>query len=618
VDCNRITKSRVSGLGDSPKDISPGESESVTTTTGDGVSLSDEDDIATRFSTMDVQNPENGQTWPAQHAGYQSENTVSRPPDVQSYTSGTMQRALPTQAIDNNLQSFQAGLEPTFIPGPAPIQFLDVFDQSPWFDPLNDAVRGWDHMGPSGFPHMNSTEAYNNAPLLPFHQESIPENLTPRSKTNGDLGVQISSGEHSLIQHFLTRMKQFSTKLLESSEEDVNCTMFSNLGLFNAQLFHAIMAFAALHRAQTQDSFFEQAELRCQHATALLYEDKNAHNHLDVTISAVWFLLQYELLRSNGIIRFCDLLTHLAHILDSQDCRKSGAISTVTIRTLLSIATFDVRAMTSGGRGGQFLRSLENFLPARVLLGEPESSLGGGPLAPVAVAIPASTPLDNAAVLRLRLRCNTTHGRILMLAPPGGGPKKNKKERAKDDLEWMEIRRLLIEQHEIFERRDSYDSDFALQIATGKRVPAAQGELSSVQFIQLLALSSVYAAFIDYNYGLKSTGADRPSSPHRVFISTEECSARIIRIAWFVREIRGLSPQTVWPSLLIAAGVPSMDGIHQSWVMNTLKETDSWATHFLQTRILFEAATEARLRLQPGDVVDIVNIQAQSTGPFII
>lgn len=413
-------------------------------------------------------------------------------------------------------------------------------------------------------------------------------------------------------------MKQFSTKLLESSEEDVNCTMFSNLGLFNAQLFHAIMAFAALHRAQTQDRFFEQAELRCQHATSLLYEDKNAHNHLDVTISAVWFLLQYELLRSNGIARFCDLLSHLANILDSQDCRNSGVISKVTIRTLLSIATYDVRAMTSGGRSGKFLRSLENFLPARVLLGEPECSLGGGPLAPVAVAIPASSPLDNAALLRLRLRCNTTHGRILMLAPVGGALKKHKRDRAKDDIEWIEIRRLLVEQHEIFERCDSHDADFALQVATGKRVPAAQGDLSSVQFIQLLALSSVYAALIDYNHGLKPTYADGTSSAHPVFISTEECSARIIRIAWFVKEIRGLSPQTVWPSLMIAAGVASMDGIHQSWVMNTLKETDAWATHFLKSRILFEAATEARLGLQPGDVVDIVRIQAQSTGPFII
>ena len=630
VDCNRSTKNRVHVPDNSPGDISRGENEARTPTIV-GVSSPDEDNITARLSTMGARASGACQTWQSQNPRFESGSSSTRPPGIQPYGEGDAQRQTMAHCIEPNQQSFSSDLDST-LASDVPLQFLDAFDPSLWFNPLVDAVRGWDHVGPGGFPGINSTESYGNSPLLPTQQDTSPGACASPSESMRGMGVQISNGEHSLIQHFLTSMKQYSTKLLESAEEDINYSMFSNLGLFNAQLFHAMMAFAALHRAQTQDSFFSQAEQRYQRATALLFEDENPHNHLDVTISTVWFLLQYELLRACGVVRFCDLLAHLAHALDTyptHHASSSSGLSKVGTRTLVSISTYDVRALASGGRGGHFLRSLEKFLPARVLLGEPASSLSGGPLAPLSLSISASSALDHAALLRLRLRCNLLHGRILMLSSPGGGSR-DEVTLTEDDPECIALRRLMIEQHEIFERRGNAVTDFSMQVATGK-MPQTDGELPLQHYIYLLALSSVYAVFLDYHQAipivdgsscaaeaLSSSKSSGSTNNHAVFLSAEECSARMVHTAWFIRENRNLSPQSVWPSLLLAAGVASTDGVHRAWVLSSLKEIDHWATHFLQTRVLFEAVYKTQLRLQPGQVVDVLKIQSQTTGPFII
>jgi hypothetical protein len=218
-----------------------------------------------------------------------------------------------------------------------------------------------------------------------------------------------------------------------------------------------MMAFAALHRAQTQDRIYIQAELRYQWAAALLFEDNKAHDHLDVTISTVWFLLQYDLILANGVVRFCNLLAHLAHILDvSATLHRMHPVnlSKLGTRSLVWNTAYDTRALSSGGRGGHFLRSIQRFMPLREQIGEPALTFTDGSLAPLSIVIPPLSSLDHAAILRLRLRCNILHGKILMLSALDRGSSENESTDIDDYFtDRDDICSSLIKHHEIFNRR---------------------------------------------------------------------------------------------------------------------------------------------------------------------
>lgn len=436
--------------------------------------------------------------------------------------------------------------------------------------------------------------------------------------------VSISKQDHRLIQHFLNSMKQYSTKLRETLDEDPNCEMFSNVGLFNAQAFHAIMAFAARHLSQTQHGLLHEAELRYQRATALLLQDEDPYSHLDISIVTVWFLLQYELLFANGMIRFCNLLAHLAHVLDSYDSRRPSGLTMLGARTLVWLSCYDARALASGGRAGYLLKSLENFLILRPFLKEPMSAVNGG-LLPLSDVFPVTCRLDHTSTLRLRFRNNLLHGRILMLLPnseDGLDPS------GVHDADWHSIRLELLEIHDIFGRRTDEVTGFPIKIATGK-LALPGGTLSCLRFGHLLALSSLYAAFIDYHQALRA--AKRNNMDIQVkcsdaacrcqmsgFLSSSECSARMMRIAHCVAAHRPKSPQSMWPSLLFTAGIESEDGIHLEWILNSLKGTETWAPHFLQTRRLLEAVLDYQGKSGKTVQADILRIQAETTGPFVI
>jgi hypothetical protein len=191
-----------------------------------------------------------------------------------------------------------------------------------------------------------------------------------------------------------------------------------------------------------------------------------------------------------------------------------------------------------------------------------------------------------------------------------------------DDQEWTIIKNSLLEQYEVFDRGTDTHPGFPVQVAIGKMFNLS-GKLSSLQCTVLLSLSALYAATIDYHKALNlwnpnESSCDTLSNSKNISPSSEECSARMVRIAWFVNQNRRLSPQSVWPSLLWVAGVYSSDGVHRTWVLNALKETETWSTHFLQTRVLLEAVYEYQSHLQPGESFDIVKLQAQTTGAFVV
>lgn len=591
-----------------------------------GVISPPEEEAAQSTPIMEEEPEHSGHALPSQPFGSKHAEFSTLIQDPQESAPVTMQAPMSmTPGAGTDIQCFFKDVDPELMSDMS-MQFLSSPGQNLPFHRILNATTEYDHNSDTFFPDFYTRQGYvgDQLPHIP-PSLAAEESPIPSTAKKGD-SVKISDGDHGLIQHFLTVMKHYSAKLLLDSEEDLNCLTFSNLGLFNAQLFHAMLAFAAIHRAQTQDSFFTQAELRYQRATALLFEDEDAQGHLDVTILTVWFLLQYELLFASGTVRFCNLLTHLARTLEDYSARNlanPGNLSKLGARILVWIAAYDVRALSSGGRGGYFLRSIENFLPLRVHLEEPASTFHGGPLAPLSVSIPASSHLDHAAVMRRRLRCNLLHGRIFKLSPPDSGPGMGSSA-SDDDAEWEAVHNALVEQHQIFERPVP---GFTIQVATGAiaRLPCS---LSSLRFSHLLSLSSLYAAFLDYYQAVRLTGLNKvsppvnpsPTIPHnqRTIPNREEFSARMVRIAWFVSQNRRLSPHTVWPSLLLVAGIESVDGIHREWVLNSLKKSETWSTHFFQTRVLLEAVYKQQSKLQAGEVVDVLKVQAETTGSFIL
>lgn len=624
VDCNKTIRTQARETAHSPAGSRQKRHDSADTAML-GV-LSPPDEEATQAASIMDREPEHsGHASPSRSIESHHTELSTLIPESQGHGPVMMPTAIATTpAAEAGPQSFFNGMD-TELMADISMQFFDSPGQTLPLDRILDASAEYDQHRDLCFPDLSTRHTYVDDQLShnPLPQPLRAEASPIPANSKRDNSVKISDGDHGLIQHFLTAMRHFSAKLLLNSEEDLNCLTFSNLGLFNAQLFHAMMAFAAIHRAQTQDSFFTQAELRYQRATALLFEDDDAHNHLDVTILTVWFLLQYELLFASGTVRFCNLLTHLARTLDGYSGRNlanAGNLSKLGVRTLVWLSAYDVRAVTSGGRGGYFLRSIENFLPLRVHLEEPASTLHGGPLAPLFVSIPTSSHLDHTAVLRLRLRSNILHERIFKLSQPERSPGAGGPPASADDAEWDAVRNCLIEQHQLFEI--SPVLGFTIQVAIGT-VARLNGSLSSLRFSHLLSLSSLYAACLDYHHLVRTIGLHRESplantSSATSIPSREECSARMVRIAWFVCQNRRLSPHTVWPSLLLVAGIDSMDGVHREWVLHTLKQTETWSTHFFQTRVLLEAIYKQQSKLQAGEVVDVLKVQMETTGPFIL
>ena len=479
--------------------------------------------------------------------------------------------------------------------------------------------------GNGNMPNLGLQTTFDN-PQFSQERSVAPSVAATPPALEEDYMVKITSEDHQLIQHFLNSMKQYTTKLKQGSDEDLNCVMFSNMGLFNAQVFHAMMAFSALHLAQTNESFLPKAELRYQQATALLLQDKNPNWHLDVTIVTVWFLLQYELLFARGVVRFCNMLAHLAHVLDNYQHVSENSFSILGARTLVWLSCYDCRALYSGGRGGYLLKSLEDFLPLRPHLQEPPSTFAGGPLASIPEAFPKSTWLDHTSLLRLRFRSNWVHGRTLMLLLDEGA------SNGARNVELSQVYQDMLALHEIFARGTDGVNGFPVNIAKGK-MTRLSGPLSSLRFGHLLALSSLYVVFLDYYQVARSANrrgssassspcsfrSDQPSqSRERNILSMSECSTRVLRISHFISRHRPKSPQSIWPSLLFSAGIESEDEIHRDWILNSLKGTEAWAPHFLKTQLLLQAIYQRQTITRKINLADILRIQSETTGPFVI
>jgi hypothetical protein len=552
--------------------------------------------------------------------GYIHHNEDGVPPALECAADESL--SLDEQSLDSFIPTFATN-DPA---SEMMMQFLDLPDVD--FGALSFLnMAGLDNLSQS----PTSSDAVNRLGFL--HKQAPYESITPQlqvttspSVPSEEYVVNITKQDHRLIQHFLNSMKQYSTKLRQTSEEDLNCEMFSNMGLFNAQVFHAMMAFSARHLSQTQQSISAEAELRYQQATSLLLQDEGPHLHMDVTIVTVWFLLQYELLFANGVVRFCNLLAHLSHVLDSyesRDPRVPDGLSILGARTLVWLSCYDARALASGGRGGYLLKSLESFLPLRPYLHEPSSSLDGRLLS-LPEVFPPSHELDHTSTLRLRFRSNLLHGRILMLL----SGLQDGSDLDVEESVWHSTHRDLLEMHDIFHRGTEELVGFPIDVAIGKMTLPA-GTLSSLRFGHLLALSSLYAAFLDYHQALRAAKRDKLkvtttcSDPtcrchSRIFLSSAECAARMMHIAYCISLHRPKSPLSIWPSLLFVAGIESEDGIHREWLLNSLKGTETWAPHFLQTRKLLETILDHQLTSEKVVQADILSIQAEITGHFVI
>jgi hypothetical protein len=58
----------------------------------------------------------------------------------------------------------------------------------------------------------------------------------------------------------------------------------------------------------------------------------------------------------------------------------------------------------------------------------------------------------------------------------------------------------------------------------------------------------------------------------------------------------------------LVAGIASVDGIHRVWVLNALRQAETWSTHFFQTQVLLEAIYKNQSELQLEGSVDVLHI----------
>ncbi|EFX06310.1 c6 zinc finger domain containing protein [Grosmannia clavigera kw1407] len=221
----------------------------------------------------------------------------------------------------------------------------------------------------------DSSSNPSSAPVSTPTSASASLARTPTPATP-QVPVVIDTDDHVLIQHYLNVMSQY-TKIRGSGDENIYTQIFSNMALFYAPLYSAIMAWTGLHLGQRQaesqslpqpqpeSARIRQAERRYDRAVSLLHDDQDVAHHFELSLVTIWFCLQFELLAARGIESFCHHLEFTADLVDAhrRHHRAGGAavtLSSVGARVLVWLGTYDARATWIGG-SGRLLHNLELF-----------------------------------------------------------------------------------------------------------------------------------------------------------------------------------------------------------------------------------------------------------------
>ncbi|KAI4863457.1 hypothetical protein F4820DRAFT_459475 [Hypoxylon rubiginosum] len=410
-----------------------------------------------------------------------------------------------------------------------------------------------------------------------------------------DATVVIGPEDHRLIQHYLNVMTNYA-KIRCSGDDNIYSHIFSNMALFYAPLYNAIMAWTALHLGQTRSEpeLVRKAEERYLHAISLTYRDQNVALHFELSIVTIWFALQFELLSAQGIESFCRHLEFAADLVDAHRLhQRAGGEATplghIGCRMLVWLGAYDARASCIGGQS-RLLSSLSSFCSEYDFIDTAFPS------------VPSKGKTEDLKpCLRLSLELDLLESRIVQLHRRSG---------TVPVAIWSTVQSGL----EAISGRLESDPSVAPIIAfITKPTRSLTSRITTRRFNCLLLLASFYSVVITFHRMLPAPAAmNMPSK----LTSAEDAATYIIRLASWVCRFRPPSPQNLWPRLLFLAGIETTDITAQDWVIKTLSEAEVWGANFRKTRLLLERVI--KIQSTEGVRVDYLDVMRETGDMFII
>lgn len=488
---------------------------------------------------------------------------------------------------------------------------LDSYNMQTDMAMLWDSMPAFDDFG-TGFGGLGTTDLQTGEEQIldvtPPAATPPPEPEIPHRPSLPRSMVSIRPEDTEPLQHFLSTMVQF-VKLRSSASDNIYCHIFTNMGLTHAPLYEAILAWAALHLSHVKSTSTRDAESRYQRASALLFEDSEAAEHVDLTLVTVWFLLQYELFIARGVDRFMRLLSYIADTVEVVfENYHVGAIKErlgpVAIRVLIWLSAYDGRAAMFGNTC-RLLRCLKMHPSIYDIIDTHER----GPSVDHFGAPNELGSLELKACLRLALRLNIVRGSCGLLG-----------RWQEDSIEREATWTALFSSLEAVQREVEQDSlpaaKLALRVADGDMdVPIA---ISTLEYNWMQLLATYYAGVITYlrHQPTSSPNSIDASANSTLFPDSKDCAAKIIRLSRHVTLSRSNSPQAIWPHILFHAGIETCDPIYQSWVLGAFAQAEAWGPNMRKTRLLLERVIKFRKEVKGP--LDITALMDSMGGPFIV
>ncbi|KAI1764437.1 hypothetical protein GGR53DRAFT_323431 [Hypoxylon sp. FL1150] len=408
-----------------------------------------------------------------------------------------------------------------------------------------------------------------------------------------DAAVVIGPEDHRLIQHYLNVMTSYA-KIRTSGDDNIYSHIFSNMALFYAPLYNAIMSWTALHLGQTRSEpdLIRNAEERYVQAISLIHQDQNVALHFELSIVTIWFALQFELLAARGIDSFCRHLEFAADLVDAHRLhQRAGGEATplghVGSRMLVWLGAYDARASCIGG-AGRLLRSLELFCSEYDFID---------------AAFPSAPPNneDLKPCLRLSLELDLLESRIVQLYRRSGPA---------PVAIWSTVQAGL---EAILSRLESDPAVRPIIEFLTKPTLSLPNRITTRRFNCLLLLASFYSVVITFHRMLPApTAMNMPSK----LTPAQDAATYIIRLASWVGRFRPPSPQNIWPRLLFLAGIETTDIVAQDWAVKTLSEAEVWGANFRKTRLLLERII--KIQSTEGVRADYLEVMKRDTGDMFI
>lgn len=493
--------------------------------------------------------------------------------------------------------------------------FADIFnDVDPWsfMDLAGDAE--FELQTPPDFSQPTGFQPIDMAGLVRPSQNSLdPDAVDAETQQTGQANdgnfqyVEIGIAEQEPLRHYLNNMTKFC-KMEQSQQESMYTAIFSTLALSHQQLFQAMLAWSSLHLAQLRSLSLSDAEERFSRAMQLLKSDEEAFEHLEVTLTTIWFLLQYQCLLADGVDIFCDLLDHATELLRQlfDDYSKDDAIARlgpVGTRVMVWMTAYDARA-ASVGKAGRLLGCLRTCPYLNHLI---EHSITAG-MGTTLKGMPHRTSVTSrssayAGSLQLAVRLRMVLGQVKLLHRRGTTDE--------DYRGWAAVETSLRALMAEIDDKSNLEAQAARGVAEGST--SLLPEVSSDGYNQMMLLATLYVAIILYQ-------SFRPTMGMLVvedFLPARDCALRAIRLMNRISAARPDSPQSVWPHLIFIAALACEDPVYQSWCIRTLLNAEVWGENLRKTRALLE--TMINMQNRTGhQTVDYAAVMETNSGLFIL